>query len=106
MATHSGKQVRAALDNEVLQYLINHEQVDDTVEGIVAWWLPEQRIQSAISEVEAALRELAAGKFVIARKSPDGRLHYRMNPKMQEAIRHRLKAKPTGIAQTGENRVS
>jgi hypothetical protein len=85
---------------------MNHEQVDDTVEGIVAWWLPEVRIEYAISEVESALRELAAGKFVLARKTADGRIHYRMNPKMKEAIRRRLEAKPTTTPQAGENRVS
>lgn len=86
----SANKGRGSLANEVLEYLINHERAHDTVEGIVAWWLPVQRIEYAITEVEVALRELAAGKFVIARKAPDGRLHYRMNPKKKEAIRRRL----------------
>lgn len=103
MATPSANQVRASLDDEVLQYLINHEQVDDTVEGIVAWWLPELRIEYAISEVEAALAELAAAKLVTARKAPDGRIHYRMNRKMKDAIRRRLRAKTPKAAGTGAN---
>ena len=96
MAKRSANEGPGSLANEVLQYLINHELAHDTVEGIVAWWLPEQRIEHAIIEVEAALRELAASKLVIARKSPDGRLHYRVNLKKKAAIRRRLNTKSEG----------
>jgi len=96
MAKRSANNGRSSLADEVLQYLINHDRAHDTVEGIVAWWLPIQRIEYAINNVEAALRELVARELVIARKTSDGRIHYRMNPKKKQAIRHRLKAKTGG----------
>jgi hypothetical protein len=96
MAKRSANKGQGSLAKEVLHYLINHEMAHDTVEGIVAWWLPEQRIKHAITEVEAALRELAARKFIIARKAPDGRTHYRVNVKKKAAIRRHLKTKTEG----------
>jgi hypothetical protein len=56
----SANKALTLLGNEVLQYLINHEAAHDTVKGIVAWWLPVQRIKHAVSEVEAVLQELHA----------------------------------------------
>lgn len=92
----SANKAQSSLADEVLQYLINHERAYDTVEGIVAWWLPVQRIRYAVSEVEAVLRELVVSGFVIARKTPDGGIHYCMNPGEEQAIRRRLKMKTAG----------
>ena len=96
MATRPANKGRVSLADEVLQYLINHKRAHDTVEGIVAWWLPEQRIRYALTEVEAVLRELVVSGFVIARKTPDGVLHYCMNPREEPAIRRRLEIKTAG----------
>lgn len=96
MATGSANKGRVSLVDEVLQYFINHESAHDTVEGIVAWWLPLQRIHYAIPKVEAALRELTERKFVSVRKAPDGRLHYRVNPKQLQVIREHLEVKTGG----------
>jgi hypothetical protein len=92
----SANKAQRSLANEVLEYLVNHERAHDTVEGIVAWWLPAQRIRYAISEVETVLRELVDGGFVIARKAPDGGIHYCMNPREELAIRRRLEMKTAG----------
>jgi hypothetical protein len=81
------------LADEILQYLIKHERAHDSVEGILTWWLPVQRIEQAIDNVEVALQELVARDFLIARKARDGRLHYGMNPKRQQDIRRRFEAK-------------
>ena len=86
----SANKNRSSLANEVLQYLVNHERACDTVEGIVDWWLPVQKISYAISQVEAVLRELVASGFVISQPTPDGRMHYRVNPSANQAIRRRL----------------
>ena len=96
MAKRSANRAESSLADEILQYLISHQRAHDTVEGIVAWWLPVRRMSYAISEVEAALRELVVSGFVIARKTPDGVLHYCMNPREEQAIRRRLEIKTAG----------
>jgi hypothetical protein len=107
MAKRSTKNARRSLADEVLQYLINQDpghvaegNPSDTVEGIVAWWLPLQRIEYAIQNVEAALRDLVARDLVIARKASDGRIHYRLKPKKKHTIRHRLKTKMGGATKS------
>lgn len=67
------------LANEVLAYLVEHPQAQDTLEGIVEWWLLEQRIREAVADVEAALNELVAKGFLVARQCGDGRTYYRLN---------------------------
>jgi hypothetical protein len=48
---------RPAAD-EVLAYLVEHPQAQDTIEGIVRWWLSEQTIRYGVADVEVALSGL------------------------------------------------
>ncbi len=69
-----------ALGNEILDYLSKHPEAEDSLEGIVEWWLVEQRITRPAAEVRAALDQLVARKQISAHQGPDGRTHYRANP--------------------------
>ena len=68
-----------AIENEILGYLAENPDAEDTAEGIVQWWLLEQRIQSSTTEVKAALDDLVARNQVVVRRGPDGRIYYRAN---------------------------
>lgn len=68
-----------ALEREILDYLIRHPDAQDTIEGIVDWWLLEQRMRTVQSEVRRALVELEQRGFVVSSASPDGRLIFRFN---------------------------
>lgn len=63
----------------ILEYLREHPGAQDTVEGIVEWWLLERRIRQGAVEVEAALVELVGAGVMEARRGADGRTHYRLN---------------------------
>jgi hypothetical protein len=76
---------RAAHD--ILAYLIENPGAQDTLDGIVQWWLLEQRIRGQTAEVKEALAELVAKKFVLVRKGKDSRTHYRLNRSKQGEIR-------------------
>jgi len=86
-----GVKGRSALTNEVLRYLVNHEGAGDTVEGIVGWWLPLERIRYAVTEVEAVLSQLVNSGLVLARRTGDGGIHYRVNGAERAAIERRLR---------------
>lgn len=64
---------------EILKYLMRHPKAQDTVEGIVEWWLLEQRIVNALAKVKSALAELTAKTLVNERHSRDGRILYGLN---------------------------
>lgn len=43
---------------EILEYLADHPDASDTLEGIVQWWLLERRIEHEVVFVESVLSEL------------------------------------------------
>jgi hypothetical protein len=71
---------------QILTYLVNHEGAQDTLEGIVEWWLLEQKIRTRMAEVETALDYLISEGLILVRKGIDARVHYCMNNRRQEEI--------------------
>ena len=82
---------RAPVVYEILAYLADHPKAQDTVEGIVEWWLLEQHIKRAQSQVKAALAQLLVEELVIARAGSDGRVSYCVNRKRMQEIRRLLR---------------
>ncbi|MBI3796369.1 MAG: hypothetical protein HY268_05270 [Deltaproteobacteria bacterium] len=78
---------------EILSYLVKHTAAQDTVEGIVEWWLLEQKIKRHTAQVKNALAELVAQGLVLEQLGKDARVHYRMNRRRIEEIRALLKGK-------------
>jgi len=64
------------LSNEILHYLWAYPQASDTVEGIVKWWLPQQRHKEALNRVQVALDKLVARGLVKRIKLVDGTIVY------------------------------
>jgi hypothetical protein len=83
--------LRRPLADEVLAYLVEHPQAQDTMEGIAEWWLLEQRIRWAFADVEAALSELVANDFLVANQCRDGRTYYGLNQVKEREIRRHLR---------------
>src|SRR2546428_5521867 len=74
------RQSERSIRRGILDYLARHPEAQDTLEGIVEWWLLEQRIVWAIADVKMALQKLVAAELVLKRRSADGTIHYRANP--------------------------
>ncbi|HWP43514.1 MAG TPA: hypothetical protein VNO14_09790 [Blastocatellia bacterium] len=77
----------ADIAKEILAYLASHPDAQDTMEGIVEWWLLEQEIRRSTALVNAALAELVSQGLVLERLGRDGRTHYRINRKKAARIR-------------------
>jgi len=82
---------RSPIFYEILAYFVDHPQAQDTVEGIVEWWLLEQRIKQATTQVKAALEQLVAEGLVIIREGTAGRVYYRVNRQKLREIRRLLR---------------
>ncbi len=78
---------KARIARDILVYLSKHPDAQDTLEGIVEWWLLEQAIARHMTAVKEALAELVDRKLVIEIKSADSRLRYRSNGKRHREIR-------------------
>lgn len=74
------------VEHDVLSYLLEHPKADDTVEGIVEWWLLKQEVQRRMAMVKEVLKELVHKGFVVETPRKDGRLHYRLNPGKRKEV--------------------
>ena len=66
-----------AVAGEILSYLGKHPQASDTLEGIVEWWLLQQKIEYQTKVVRDALAELVERGFLVKEVTRDSRVHYR-----------------------------
>ena len=82
---------KSQVGNEVLAYLVDHPNAQDTLEGIVEWWLLERTIKFQEAQVNKALAELVAKGLVIEQKGNDSKIHYRVNQSRFEEIKKLVK---------------
>lgn len=82
--------------DEILAYLVEHPDAQDTLEGITEWWLLEQRIRGAVTEVDGALHDLVANDLLVARQCADGRTYYGLNRAKEREIRRYLRNVQSG----------
>jgi hypothetical protein len=78
----------------VLAYLSTYQDAQDTLEGVVEWWLLEQKISHHVAEVKEALEELVTQELIVARQGKDARIHYQINRRKADAIASLLKQNP------------
>jgi len=63
---------------EVLAYLHTHPSAADTLDGIIQWWLPIQRYETARGIIEKALDDLVEQGIVDYVETGDGRRIFRL----------------------------
>jgi hypothetical protein len=76
---------------EILAYLAEHPDAQDTLEGIVEWWLLERRIINQTVAVKKILSGLVERGLLVERSGRDARSHYRVNPRKAKEIKQLLK---------------
>ena len=65
----------------ILTYLARNPTAEDTVDGILEWWLVHEEIRYRMQEVEAALAELTDRGIITQTIGEDSRARYRISPK-------------------------
>jgi hypothetical protein len=101
MSIQTGQSEQSDIARHILSYLVEHPQAQDTLEGILHWWLLEQQIKRWTPRVREALDELIAQGWVRERKGRDGQVHYRVNRRKIGRIRaalERIEAQPERIS--------
>jgi hypothetical protein len=63
----------------ILAYLLENPDAGDTLDGIVEWWLLNQRIRFETLTVSQAVTKLVADGLIVEHKGPDSRIVYRAN---------------------------
>ncbi len=70
---------KSDIARSVLAYLSAHADARDTLEGIVEWWLVEQRIVEQTAAVKDVLDGLVADGLLLETKGADSRTFYHIN---------------------------
>ena len=74
------------IGDEILAYLIENPKGQDTLEGIVEWWLLERQIRFQTTRVKEALSDLVARGLILEKKGSNSKFHYRANQSKYEEI--------------------
>ncbi|MGD8649627.1 MAG: hypothetical protein PVH85_07825 [Desulfobacterales bacterium] len=82
---------KSQIRNEILAYLAENPKAQDTLEGIVEWWLLEREIKFQEAQVKKALAELVSKGLVIEQRLNNSKIHYRVNQSRYQEIKKLIK---------------
>jgi hypothetical protein len=71
----------------ILQYLLDHPDARDTMQGILRWWLPRDSAACGEAEVQAALEVLVARGWLTRRPTTSSQELYGVNKDKLEEIK-------------------
>ena len=74
----------------ILAYLSDNPEAGDTFDGIVEWWLLDQRIKFETRNVSEAVARLISEGLIVKHEESDSRIIYKVNRTMERAIRKKL----------------
>jgi hypothetical protein len=66
------------LARHILRYLSDHPEAQDTLEGIMVWWVSERAIKHWLPEVRSSLAVLLAQGYVVKQTGLGRRTVYRL----------------------------
>jgi plasmid stabilization system protein ParE len=80
--------------HQILAYLHANPDAQDTLEGIIEWWLLDQNIKRQSERVKQALAQLIERGLIVARMGTDSRVHYGIDRSKRDEIDSLLKHWP------------
>jgi hypothetical protein len=72
---------RSEVEESIIAYLSDHPRAGDTLDGVVRWWLPRQRFETARGRIETALERMVRDGRLLRRALPDGTFFYGLSPR-------------------------
>lgn len=70
----------------ILAYLAENPKAEDTLEGIIEWWLLERLTKNYATKVKEVLTKLAFENLVLERRGKDSRTYYKINRRKLKQI--------------------
>ncbi len=74
------------IEYEILSYMVENPDAQDTLEGIVQWWLLERKLRYETPRVKEVVEELVSRGLVLERKNASSRTHYKINRSRMDEI--------------------
>jgi hypothetical protein len=76
--------------SEILDYLARQPEAEDTIEGIIQWWVLDSCIRNWAPKIEKTVANLVEQGFLEKKPSRDGRIFYHISPRYLSAVQKRL----------------
>jgi len=77
----------------ILQYLLEHPDAKDTLEGIAQWWLLKRYHEQRVVDVQRAVNGLLAKDLIVETRREGSPPHYGINHHREAEIAEMLKNK-------------
>ena len=82
---------KSQIAREILTYLAKHPDAQDTLDGIMRGWLPDQGDRYKPAIVREVLKDLVLEGTVLESKKPDSDTAYRLNVAKRNRMKELLK---------------
>jgi hypothetical protein len=80
---------------EILDYLARHPDSQDTIDGILHWWVLDAHIRNWAPKIAKTVTQLVKQGFLEQKLSSDGKIFYRVSPRYLSALQQRPPRNPT-----------
>jgi hypothetical protein len=74
---------------EILDYLARQPEAQDTIDGIIHWWMLDARTRKWAAKIEEAVAQLGEQGFLERKPSADGKVFYRVSAHYLATLRQR-----------------
>jgi hypothetical protein len=71
---------------EILDYLASHPEAQDTLDGILHWWVLDSCVKKWAPKVPETVAKLVQQGFVEEKLSPDGQTFYHVSARYLSAL--------------------
>jgi hypothetical protein len=66
---------------EILDYLARQPDAQDTIDGILHWWVLDSCIRDWTPKIAKTVAQLVEQRFLEEKQSPDGKIFYHVSPR-------------------------
>jgi len=79
---------------EILDYLATHPDAQDTIDGILHWWVLDAHIRKWAPKIAGTVQQLVEQGFLEQKRSADGNVFYRVSPHYLATLQQRPPSNP------------
>jgi hypothetical protein len=80
---------------EILDYLARHPEAQDTIDGILHWWVLDTSVRKWAPKIAKTVAQLVELGFVEQKPSADGNVFYRISPHYFAMLQKQPRRNPT-----------
>jgi hypothetical protein len=79
---------------EILDYLARQPGAQDTIEGILHWWVLDAYVRKWAPKIAETVAQLVEQRFLEQKLSADGKIFYRVSPHYLPTLQQRPPRNP------------